>query len=68
MLNVPVLINDGVWVTKTLTSGRQDDYIQPDVGRQIFSSTCVLQRADPRLTEIPGMFYADSSLTTTFLT
>jgi hypothetical protein len=26
-LNVPVLINDGVWATKTLTSGRQDAYI-----------------------------------------
>ncbi len=40
-LNVPVLINDGVWATKTLTSGRQDAYIQPDAGRQIFNSTKV---------------------------
>jgi hypothetical protein len=58
VLNVPVLINDGVWVTKTLTSGRQDAYIQPDAGRQIFSSTCAAaQGADPRLTEFPGMFF-----------
>ena len=57
-LNVPVLINDGVWATKALTSGRQDAYIQPDAGRQIFSSTCAAaQGADPRLTEFPGMFF-----------
>lgn len=57
-LNVPVLINDDVWATKTLTSGRQDAYIQPDAGRQIFSSTCAAaQGADPRLTEFPGMFF-----------
>ncbi len=56
-INVPVLINDGVWATKTLTSGRQDAYIQPDAGRQIFSSTCAAaQGAEPRLTEFPGCF------------
>ena len=72
-LNVPVLINDDVWATKTLASVRQDAYIQPDTGRQILSSTrTVAQGADPRLTEFPGMFFTfnnvkDSSLTTTLL-
>jgi hypothetical protein len=36
-LLVPVLVNDSVWATKSITSGVPDTYIKPDATRQIFS-------------------------------
>jgi len=36
-LLIPVLVNDSVWATKSITSGVPDMYIIPDATRQIFS-------------------------------
>ena len=40
-LLVPVLVNNSVWATKSVTSGVSDAYIESDANRQILSVPCL---------------------------
>ena len=39
---VPVLVNNSVWATKSVTSGVSDAYIESDANRQILSVPCLI--------------------------
>jgi hypothetical protein len=41
-LLVPVLVNNSVWATKSVTSGVSDVYIESDANRQILSVPCLI--------------------------
>ena len=41
-LLVPVLVNNSVWATKSVTSGVSDAYIESDANRQILSVPCLI--------------------------
>ena len=59
-LLVPVLVNDSVWATRSITSGVPDTYIKPDATRQIFSvSRGYAQGGKPVFeSDLPGMHFS----------
>jgi hypothetical protein len=59
-LLVPVLVNDSVWVTKSITSGVPDTYIMPDSTRQIFSVSRGYAQGGRAVFEsdMPGMHFS----------
>jgi hypothetical protein len=59
-LLIPVLVNDSVWATKSITSGVPDMYIIPDATRQIFSVSRGYAQGGRAVFEsdLPGMHFS----------